>query len=824
MTGELFNEEKPLITGRQNSSVDCYYVFSKVHGSSRMSLEKGNSYLSGRTQWDDDAQLDVSISGSGGLVYGWNSDGYGLPKIGKGKLSVNAKGGTSKVYFHANLSDFVEDFKVTGELDRFYAQGPSSAPVNIYATNLVVESANSFYVGTGSGKGDISIDGDESEIHTKKLIFSDKADNVYYGGLTVNGGLLGIGNGGITTARKKPLRPFLTMANGTLKADADFGLGNYGMNMPFGTPKNGGKTVIDLNGHTIRWTTGLTGGSDVTIVGDGTFTTERPGIQGIPTGKWKVESDGNVDLRNSAGFAGGLELAENTSATIDIAGTNMVEIAVWEWHNNAYDIMNDIYPKKLVGSSHLATSLTFANRPKTNITDAKNSEGMGFHYLGEFYVSAQQAGTWQFSWRSKTHLSLHVDGKEAGRSDPGKGKGISIELTEGWHEFMISFYASSANPEFGPQTDSGELAKKAAIWFKVGDGGTWPNDFTVFDTTTVPMRMRSAATARTSVRWRNYGGTYGDSKNLYLNADEHLYSSMDTITNSLRIINTMFSKGKNSPLGAKCARFDGWFYVSPEKEGNWLFKGGFDDRISLTVDGKRLFATQSDCGSAQCYVTLRAGWHKFDIRTADNTANNNTTSGAGGNLTDSHGNKNCAITFSANGGIDEAFDERYIPIAYFSGDAQKLECSGLGGEIMLAEGSSLINDATVDGWCPIYGTLKGKGSLQGQFRFTGEENVWEAKGKVGTSVLDCVTFENPTPATFAGLKNLKISFSQRPGGKEYFLTGIVDGLKYDDVKNVNVIVKDESGEDYSSNFSIVVSEGRMCVVNSNPLGFSIRIK
>jgi hypothetical protein len=52
----------------------------------------------------------------------------------------------------------------------------------------------------------------------------------------------------------------------------------------------------------------------------------------------------------------------------------------------------------------------------------------------------------------------------------------------------------------------------------------------------------------------------------------------------------------------------------------------------------------------------------------------------------------------------------------------------------------------------------------------------------------------------------------------------VDGLKYDDVKNVNVIVKDESGEDYSSNFSIVVSEGRMCVVNSNPLGFSIRIK
>ena len=342
---------------------------------------------------------------------------------------------------------------------------------------------------------------------------------------------------------------------------------------------------------------------------------------------------------------------------------------------------------------------------------------------------------------------------------------------------------------------------------------------TIFDSTTVPMRMRQHLGARTSVRWRKYM-SYGDSASVYADADESKYATLDVVTNSLQVIHQKFSTGVNAPLGGASARFDGYFKVAPEQEGVWTFNAKFDDRIALSVDGRRLFA--GNTGSAS--MTLREGWHKFDIRTGDTTPSGNTTYGTGGGLTDSVGNT-VALEFKVNGGAYFAFDERYLPIAYTPGDAQKFEEPGLGGEIELAAGSTLTNDVRTGGWCPIYGTLKGTGTLAGPYRFTGENNSWVVEGATTRNAnLPAVQFTNATPETFKGLKSLSVTFDAQPTRRAYFLTGEVTGLTAADIASVTYTVTDEAGNDYTDNLTLTVQDGRITFTNGKPKGMFLIVR
>ena len=426
--------------------------------------------------------------------------------------------------------------------------------------------------------------------------------------------------------------------------------------------------TVDLNGKTVTWPTSLAGGSDVTITGAGAFSSGRPGIQGIPLGKWTVDSPGTVDLRNAGGFAGGLSLAENTAATIDIASTNMVELYFWNWASgSAWAGMNTLVAANKVFAQHIATSFDYLNKPGTQITETKTSNGTGVNYFGEFYVSAEMAGTWYFQHAGKSYLSVQVDGAtSAESSSPNGSKTTSgVALTEGWHPFVVSAYTIAANPSIGSTTSAD------SITFRVGTSG----DFAPFDITAVPMRIRQDVSARTSLRWRKYM-SYDQSASVYTGADESLYT-VDVITNSLRVIHGKFSTGVNAPLGGCSGRFDGWFKVTKATAGNWTFSGKFDDRISLAVDGRRLIADATGSTAKSGVITLREGWHKFDIRTADATASGTTNTGSGGvDLTDADGNT-CALMFKSGSGAWHSFDERYVPIAYSAADAQKFEQPGL---------------------------------------------------------------------------------------------------------------------------------------------------
>ncbi len=776
---------------------------------SSISMTGGTIYLSGAGDYGD-GEYNVSLSGGSSLVLGVNNTGAAMPGFGKNQLSVTVSAHTGTVYFHPATSASIDGLTISGKVSKFFSQGPNSSgigagPIVDIQANDLVFSADNFEIGNSNGRGELTIKGSGSHVSVKGVYSCWRGAQYYPGSLTFKDGLLEVGSDGIREAWAQPMRTVFNMESGTLRATDNFLIGKAGMTASFGSPKKGGAVTLDLNGKTVKWGTGLTGASDVTLKGPGSFALDRPGIQGIPTGKWTVDTTGAVDFRNAAGFAGGLSLAENANVTLDIAGTNMVEFLAWTWHDNAWNVLKPYFEAGQPVVPFVATSLTYINRASSQITDVKYGNGSGFNYLGEFYVSAEQAGTWYFSHNGLTHNGLQIDTTELDRAGKNTTTEKSISLTEGWHKFLISLYADAANPTIGPRSGTESYMFKAP-----GDGAYRP-----FDTTTVPMRMRSEATARTSVRWRKYM-SYGDSASVYADADESNYATLDTVTNSLQVIHQKFSTGVNAPLGGASARFDGYFKVAPEQEGVWTFNAKFDDRIALSVDGRRLFAGNTGTAS----ITLGAGWHKFDIRTGDTTPSGNTTYGTGGGLTDSVGNT-VALEFNVNGGAYFAFDERYLPIAYTPGDAQKFEQSGLGGVTELAAGSTLLNAPREGGWCPIYGTLKGAGTLSGPFRFIGDDNCWEISGSPARITPEkTVSFENASADALAGLKRIDVTFSAAPKRARYEL-GPALGVTSETVQNIALNVTDAAGADYKDDFALEVKDAKLVLRNAHPGGMVI---
>ena len=112
----------------------------------------------------------------------------------------------------------------------------------------------------------------------------------------------------------------------------------------------------------------------------------------------------------------------------------------------------------------VATSFDYLNKPGTQITETKVSNGTGINYLGEFYVSSEMAGTWYFQHAGKSYLSVQIDGTDLGHSSPNKSNTpTGIALTEGWHEIMVSAYTTDANPYFGSTTSADSITFRIGI-------------------------------------------------------------------------------------------------------------------------------------------------------------------------------------------------------------------------------------------------------------------------------------------------------------------------------------------------------------------------
>ena len=85
------------------------------------------------------------------------------------------------------------------------------------------------------------------------------------------------------------------------------------------------------------------------------------------------------------------------------------------------------------------------------------------------------------------------------------------------------------------------------------------------------------------------------------------------------------------------------------------------------------------------------------------------------------------------------------------------------------------------------------------------------------------TFAAATPATFAGLKSVCVTFDAKPPYRAYYLTGVVSGLTVADVPDVSVTVMDGTNN-YSADFTLTAKDGRLALVNAKPAGLMILVR
>ena len=153
------------------------------------------------------------------------------------------------------------------------------------------------------------------------------------------------------------------------------------------------------------------------------------------------------------------------------------------------------------------------------------------------------------------------------------------------------------------------------------------------------------------------------------------------------------------------------------------------------------------------------------------------------------------------------WNEDNITLAATLGDIAVLEPTGIYGDLELGEGATLTSDGTMA--MPIFGALKGTGTLAGSFAFAGEHNSWHVEGVNNNRELASAKFAAPTRATFLGLKEVKAEFDAKPVCSDYFLTDSeVPDLVEADLADVKATVT-AGNKDYSSSFSVgIVRAGR----------------
>ena len=326
------------------------------------------------------------------------------------------------------------------------------------------------------------------------------------------------------------------------------------------------------------------------------------------------------------------------------------------------------------------------------------------------------------------------------------------------------------------------------------------------------MRLPQGAATRTAVRMKAAPVSNGPT---YMN-EYQPFTLLDCVTNNIALLHSYNADTVASVANSQTVHYEGYFLVPEENAGNWTFTGQYDDYISVFIDGTCVIHKASNSAALSATVPLTAGWHAFRIAVVDGTGS------YGGKLKDDN-NKVCSLKVKpANGAKTLAFDGENFRLAYSAADAQKMCAAGLGGEIDLGAGATLQNDVAA-GYCPIYGTLKGTGTLAGPFRFTGTTNCWEVT-QASVRELARVEFANPTKETFTGLKTLNVTFNDKPTKALYYLTtATVDGLTETDLEGTAVTVTD--GEhDYSANFALTVRNGRLALANSKPGGIVVIVR
>ena len=616
----------------------------------------------------------------------------------------------------------------------------------------------------------------------------------------MEGGRLELGAGGFTVAAIPGCTKF-DFQNGTIVNTGAWTSMPYTLPVYFGHEDVGGSVEFNLDANNVSWNSGLTGASDLTIKGSANFAGNRAAggiVQGAMLGKVTVENTGANDLRNASAFSGGLTLADGVNAQVGkyadehypyaVAGNYRERLSTNEW-SLAYVAGANIWP--------------FLHKRYTSGKPYGNTWSCTTRC--DFYVPAEKAGAWTFCGAYDDYMLLQIDGEIVFNQAYNKLAAHTVTLAEGWHKAIIATYDGSGNA--GPPASSGWNDGKS-LGFIIGTStSTAGGDYTKFepgaslgDGLTLDVRPAVNACVWSWMNAVPAASTWSTIENW-----THI-KCIDSVA-KMHVHGMAPANDTEGLFSGKLNRFQGWFKVEDDKAGEWTFKMGYDDYHLLKIDGVQLIGRAASTETVTKKTTLTAGWHRWEVRVGDG--------GSGGWGPDIENktkiNNGNTISYIAPGDTEKQFNETNLKLAATLGDIAVLEPSGIYKELELGAGSTLTSSGTMA--MPIFGTLKGTGTLAGSFAFAGTTNCWEVTGAVATSAtLPAATFSAATPATFAGLKSIKVTFGAKPTRHFYYLTDAVDGLS--DAPAATVVVEDANGTDYSANFTLTVKNGRLALSNS----------
>ena len=635
--------------------------------------------------------------------------------------------------------------------------------------------------------------------------------NLIAGSLVQTGGELEIGADGLTAGRAKSVDdPHFRFEGGTLKATADFSVGNSvstvfgGANFFDSSRAAAEGYTIDLNGRMVNWNAPIFGAGPLTLTGTGSFLTQANQTK-YPMGTVTVATDptANVDLSGVDAFTEGLTLAANAKATVKYATIPSIErvrlsggnLTTWVATENVYDsVVTDFSEMNAASGSPAGTFY--------------------ISYRGQFYVPADKAGVWHFVGGYDDASYLEIDGTRVGDISLDNNwtakKTGSRELATGWHDFRLFFGQHTGG--WGPSLLSNSKGKYAFGWTTdaTAAGSTDGSKYEAFDPTTLEMRRNDQTDVKlyatvSTVRWQHDNRGTSDTNNL----DDWMETTTtyDGTDQVLTTVKDLLCSASNTQLDSRRNRLSGYVYIPTT--GTWKVKGKFDDKFCLRIDGEiAVWYGSFDREFANDNLPLTEGWHFFDIQIAD------TWGGYGATFTDSVG-QICAVAFCA------PESDQYLA---FTEDNFKLRAfmPGLDGVTTLAAGSTLTSESSA---YPIRGVLEGSGALAGGFIFEG--GTWRVTANA-RALTEKVDVTDVTGSEFLkSLRNVEVVLTEQATRQRYELcaAGDLTNAEAAEITVTAVAAKGApAGVLKSGTWRATVSNGVLWLVNPRPSGLVMYIR
>lgn len=675
--------------------------------------------------------LKWAVIGGARFVLSEDDTSYGAPvTLGAGcdiaTDNLSFPRATSSAYTSLLLTDGAKMSPRIIDLGSYNSMSPASLIVD----NGSLTAADRMLVGWEAKHTHFQLHAGEATVKDMFIAYGWKGGAGYHNRFTQDAGSLTISNGGFKGNPYGQAGVVLEGGSLTLAGDSS----NRTM-MPIVFGERAGKSyTVDIEDHSVTWNTGLAGESAVTLNGSGTFTSGYQGnaLQGIPRAKWTITNTGTNDLSGAAGFADGLELAENVQATVNMSGKSLVRAFCMT--SASIDQSVAISPAgrlTFYAPSDLKLLHTYYGTeivPKGTI-----------QYRGSFYV--EEEATYTFAGGYDDSLRLAIDGAQVLRTtSAGQLAAGSVALTEGWHTFRIDACQTggASGPVSGPWRDN----NMALGWMKGESTSTDVAGYTRFDGEHFEMKP-DAGTFRIRRSWRS-----GLNDNW---ATNELWDEI-ILTDNITDVNVN-KPASETQQNYATTRFDGWFYVKDTQVGSWYFWKCYNGQMDMTIDGTRIGFNGTGNQIYATKITLAEGWHRFETRFY-NTSTSNWGAAPYGNHYNYGG---LSVEIKGNGSWLQFFNPNNFQ---FRADdpANDSLVPGLAGVTTLGAGSVLANTAA-DGVCPITGTLAGAGTLSGAFAFAGDANEWRVSGSGAESMLEgVVKFENVPADALAELKKITVKF------------------------------------------------------------------